>query len=39
MKKWRLLSDDKANEELKQIALEKQLFEDSGFSEDDFGNM
>lgn len=39
MKKWRLLSDDKANEELKQIALEKQLFEDSGFSEDDFANM
>jgi hypothetical protein len=29
MKKWRDLTDDEADEELKQIALERQLLEDS----------
>lgn len=29
MKKWRNLTDDEANEELKQIALERQILEDS----------
>jgi hypothetical protein len=29
MKKWRNLTDDEADEELKQIALERQLLEDS----------
>lgn len=31
MKKWRQLTDNEANEELKQIALERQLLEDSQF--------
>lgn len=34
MKKWRLLSGKEADEELKQIALERQLLEDSQFSTD-----
>ena len=34
MKKWRLLSDKEADEELKQIALERQLLEDSQFNTD-----
>ena len=29
MKKWRMLTDDEVNEELKQIALERQIIEDS----------
>ena len=29
MKKWRELTDEEADEELRQIVLEKQLFEDS----------
>lgn len=32
MKKWRGLSDDEADEELKQMALERQILEDSTFS-------
>lgn len=32
MKKWRSLTDDEAAEELEQIALERQLLEDSAFS-------
>ena len=32
MKKWRRLTDDEVNEELTQIALERQLIEDSSFS-------
>ena len=29
MKKWRNLTDDEADEELRQIALERQILEDS----------
>ena len=32
MKKWRNLTDDEVNEELEQIALERQMIEDSSFS-------
>ena len=32
MKKWRRLTDDEVDEELAQIALERQLIEDSSFS-------
>ena len=32
MKKWRGLTDDEAQEELEQIALERQLIEDSSFA-------
>lgn len=32
MKKWRGLSDDEADEELKQMALERQILEDSTFT-------
>lgn len=32
MKKWRRLTDDEVDEELNQIALERQLIEDSSFS-------
>lgn len=32
MKKWRGLTDDEVNEELEQIALERQLLEESSFS-------
>ena len=32
MKKWRNLTDDEVKEELEQIALERQLIEDSSFS-------
>lgn len=32
MKKWRRLTDDEVTEELNQIALERQLIEDSSFS-------
>ena len=32
MKKWRNLTDDEVDEELEQIALERQLIEDSSFS-------
>ena len=32
MKKWRGLTDDEADEELRQIALERQLIEDSAFN-------
>lgn len=35
MKKWRGLTDDEVNEELKQIALERQLIEDAAFSAGD----
>jgi len=31
MKKWRQLTDDEVLEELEQIALERQLLEDSSF--------
>lgn len=36
MMKWRGLTPEKADEELKQIALEKQMFEDSYFPSGDF---
>ena len=32
MKKWRALTDDEVEEELEQIALERQIIEDSSFS-------
>ena len=32
MKKWRGLTDDEVQEELEQIALERQLIEDSSFA-------
>ena len=32
MKKWRGLTDDEVQEELEQIALERQMIEDSSFS-------
>ena len=35
MKKWRNLTDDEVQEELEQIALERQLIEDSSFSTSD----
>jgi hypothetical protein len=31
MKKWRGLTDDEAQEELEQIALERQILEESSF--------
>ena len=39
MKKWRNLTDDEADEELRQIALERQILEDSytGDTGADFG--
>lgn len=37
MKKWRGLTDDEVQEELDQIALERQLIEDSAFAPNDFG--
>ena len=36
MTKWRGLTPEKADEELKQIALEKLMFEDSYFPSGDF---
>jgi hypothetical protein len=39
MKKWRELTDSECDEELKQIALEKQLLEEVAFSNDNFANM
>ena len=36
MKKWRGLSDEKADEELAQIQLEQSMFEDSNYSADPF---
>ena len=32
MKKWRNLTDDEVQEELEQIALERQMIEDSSFA-------
>ena len=32
MQKWRGLTDDQVNDELNQIALERQILEDSGFN-------
>ena len=37
MKKWRGLTDDEVQEELDQIALERQIIEDSAFAPNDFG--
>lgn len=37
MKKWRGLTDDEVQEELEQIALERQLIEDSAFAPADTG--
>ena len=37
MKKWRGLTDDEVQEELEQIALERQLIEDSSFAPADIG--
>lgn len=37
MKKWRGLTDDEVQEELEQIALERQLIEDSSFAPADTG--
>ena len=37
MKKWRGLTDDEVDEELQQIALERQLIEDSAFAPNEFG--
>ena len=37
MKKWRGLTDDEVQEELEQIALERQLIEDSSFATGDAG--
>lgn len=36
MKKWRQLTDDEVQEELDQIALERQMIEDSAFASNDF---
>ena len=36
MKKWRNLTDDEVQEELEQIALERQMIEDSAFVPNDF---
>lgn len=38
MKKWRGLTDEEADEEIRQIALERQLLEDSFTEPDTFGN-
>ena len=38
MKKWRGLTDDEVQEELEQIALERQMIEDSAFAPNDFGD-
>ncbi len=38
MKKWRGLTDDEVSEELNQIALERQLIEDSSFISTNFDN-
>lgn len=37
MKKWRNLTDDEVQEELDQIAFERQIIEDSAFAPNDFG--
>ena len=37
MKKWRNLTDDEVQEELEQIARERQLIEDSAFAPNEFG--
>lgn len=37
MKKWRGLTDDEVQEELDQIALERQMIEDSAFAPNEFG--
>ena len=37
MKKWRNLTDDEVDEELEQIAKERQLIEDSAFATNEFG--
>ncbi len=37
MKKWRGLTDDEVQEELEQIAIERQLIEDSSFAPADIG--
>lgn len=37
MKKWRNLTDDEVQEELEQIARERQLIEDSAFATNEFG--
>lgn len=37
MKKWRGLTDDEVDEELEQIAMERQMIEDSAFAPNDFG--
>lgn len=37
MKKWRGLTDDEVDDELEQIALERQIIEDSAFAQNDFG--
>lgn len=38
MKKWRGLTDDEVDEELNQIALERQIIEDSSFATNEFGD-
>ena len=38
MKKWRSLTDDEVQDELDQIALERQMIEDSAFAHNDFGS-
>lgn len=38
MKKWRNLTDDEVQDELDQIALERQMIEDSAFAPNDFGS-
>ena len=37
MKKWRGLTDDEVDEEIQQIALERQMIEDSAFASNNFG--
>lgn len=37
MKKWRGLTDDEVQEELDQIALERQMIEDNAFATNEFG--
>ena len=37
MKKWRGMTDDEVDAELEQIALERQMIEDSAFAPNDFG--
>lgn len=39
LKKWRGLSDEKADEELAQIQLEQSMFEDSNYSADPFADV